>query len=233
MEEKKAARPKPTGKCHLCGDTFSKGTMARHVQACRKTHGLPAPKSGVRKTRKAQVFHLVVEGQHAPMYWMHLEVPTDATLADLDQFLRDIWLECCGHLSAFTIGSRQYVSQAAREMNARTMNFSLGKALGPGAEFFHEYDFGSTTYLKLKVVAEREAEVRGEKVQVLARNDPPEYLCASCGKPAKHVCAECVWDGKGLLCDKCAGKHKCGEEMLLPLVNSPRAGVCGYTGPEE
>jgi len=27
-----------------------------------------------------------------------------ATLAKLDDYLRAIWLECCGHLSKFTIG---------------------------------------------------------------------------------------------------------------------------------
>ncbi len=34
----------------------------------------------------------------------------------------------------------------------------------------------------------------------------------------------------GWLCDSCAEDHKCGEDMLLPVVNSPRTGVCGYTG---
>jgi len=34
----------------------------------------------------------------------------------------------------------------------------------------------------------------------------------------------------GWLCDECAPKHKCGEDMLLPVVNSPRVGKCGYTG---
>lgn len=28
----------------------------------------------------------------------------------------------------------------------------------------------------------------------------------------------------------CTQKHDCGEDMLLPLVNSPRASMCGYTG---
>src|SRR6266699_6043638 len=45
-----------------------------------------------------------------------------------------------------------------------------------------------------------------------------------------HICTQCIYKDKGYLCDTCARSHKCGEEMLLPLVNSPRAGVCGYTG---
>ena len=45
------------------------------------------------------------------------------------------------------------------------------------------------------------------------------------------VCTECVFDDGGWLCETCAVKHECGEEMLLPVVNSPRVGMCGYTGP--
>jgi len=60
---------------------------------------------------KTKLFHLVVEGRDLPMYWMHLEMPADATLAELDDFLRGMWLECCDHLSAFRIGKVSYLSQ--------------------------------------------------------------------------------------------------------------------------
>jgi hypothetical protein len=100
-----------------------------------------------------------------------------------------------------------------------SMDVRLGEALGPGRTFLHEYDFGSTTELKLRVLGEREEPLpaRTPAVTLLARNQPPEAVCDVCG----------------LLCAAHAGNHACGEEMLLPLVNSPRAGVCGYTGPED
>ena len=28
----------------------------------------------------------------------------------------------------------------------------------------------------------------------------------------------------------CADEHSCEEEMRLPVTNSPRAGVCAYSG---
>ncbi len=31
-------------------------------------------------------------------------------------------------------------------------------------------------------------------------------------------------------CDEHAEEHACEEESLLPVVNSPRMGVCGYCG---
>jgi hypothetical protein len=179
------------------------------------------------KTRKTKVFHLVVEGRYLPEYWMHLEVPTNATLEDLDGFLRDIWLECCGHLSAFTIEGETYISRPV-EVADQDMDVALSKVLSPGMKFYHEYDFGTTTELTLRVVSEREGEI-GD-IQLLARNEPPSIKCELCGKIATQVCSECIWSGEGWLCEGCAPEHECGEEMLLPVVNSPRVGMCGYTG---
>ena len=55
-------------------------------------------------------------------------------------------------------------------------------------------------------------------------------MCGVCGKPATQVCTECMWENTGWLCDECASKHDTDEEMFLPVVNSPRVGMCGYTG---
>jgi hypothetical protein len=64
----------------------------------------------------------------------------------------------------------------------------------------------------------------------MARNDPPEYLCDLCDKPATQICTMCLYKDEGLLCEAHAKTHKCGDEMFLPVVNSPRVGVCGYSG---
>ncbi len=165
---------------------------------------------------------------------MHLEMPADDTLQMLDQFLRNAWLECCGHLSAFTIEGERYTVQPMNDfflgLREKSMNFPLSRVLNPGLKFRHEYDFGSTTELALKVVSEREGEFRGKTVQIMARNNPPEILCQLCGKPAVAICTQCVYEDEGWLCEEHAEEHECGEEMLLPVVNSPRVGVCGYTG---
>jgi len=71
-----------------------------------------------------------------------------------------------------------------------------------------------------------------DKVKILARNEPPEMICG-CGEEAKWVCPICVLENTGedcYFCDECTKGHECGEEMLLPVVNSPRCGVCGYEG---
>ena len=113
------------------------------------------------------------------------------------------------------------------------MNTKLKNIFEPGMQFKYEYDFGSTTTLKLKVVSEfrgSERNKKGKKVRLLARNNQPDIKCSHCGKPATNVCCECIYDDNGWFCDNCADNHKCGEDMLLPVVNSPRVGICAYNG---
>lgn len=218
------------GKCSLCNNIFSKATMTKHLESCRKSKAISEASSAKQKPMKTKIFHFVVEGRDLPEYWMHLEVPAKATLKDLDDFLRDMWLECCGHLSAFTIQGTRYEVTKNEFMEVELMDVALGDVLSPKMKFYHEYDFGTTTELTLRVVSERESEIGGKSVQLLARNEPSLIACELCGKIATQVCSECIYSGEGWLCDKCARKHECGEDMLLPVVNSPRVGMCGYTG---
>jgi hypothetical protein len=109
------------------------------------------------------------------------------------------------------------------------MDERVESIFSPGLKFAYEYDFGSTTPLKLRVVAQL-TEASGRVIRILAQNDAPAIPCVACGNPAKQVCTECVWSGTGWVCDTCAGSHECGDEMMLPVVNSPRVGVCAYGG---
>lgn len=229
------SRLQSMGKCYLCGEIVGKASMTRHLLACCPPDVSQPLASGKQPT--GQSFHLLVEGRQAKAYWMHVAAPMTAPLNKLDQFLRHTWLECCGHLSAFEIGGNRYASNPMDEDELMDkeldMRARLNQVLEVGMRFFYEYDCGSTTALALKVVALREpgsAKVKGG-VQLLARNEAPRISCQRCGnKPATQVWTECAWNGEGWLCDACAVAHECGDEMCLPVVNSPRVGVCGYTG---
>ena len=312
---------------------------------------------------KERIFHILVEGKYLPMYWMHLEMPAKATLEDLDNFLRAIWVECCDHLSEFRIDKVSYNSprpdfgdfamfdapsdaegviveedeefeddeddeddeedgltvaeenelikvmgkelvaemsaafpqgltnvavddiiakfadmalqngrvspdvvaspewQAQVEVIARLlqsgmfelalemqgfnaeqdMDVRLRKVLYAGTKFSYTYDFGSSTDLSLRVVAEREGVMlkvnddNDSVIQILSRNEAPVIPCRECGKPATRVVPGYYSVELGALCDTCKLKgdekdYFSEEEGLLPIVNSPRVGVCGYTG---
>jgi len=159
---------------------------------------------------------------------MHVAAPVKAPLSKLDAFLRHIWLECCGHMSAFVIGGIRYTSSPMEEEEERGMATPLSRVVDVGTNLFYEYDFGSTTELGLKVVGFWNQDKPKGAMQLLARNEPPQSICDQCKtQPAMKICIECeaAW-----LCESCAAAHECSEEMFLPVVNSPRVGVCGYTG---
>ena len=222
------ARQTSQGKCNLCGETFGKAAMTRHLAACVQKH------VASEKWQK-RIFHLQVEGRGLPYYWMHIEMPADAKLADLDRFLRGIWIECCGHLSAFNIAGQTYDVHPEPDpwggKKPKGMGAKLGDVLQPGVKFGYEYDFGTTTELALKVVGERAGALKAKTVEILARNDQPPINCGVCGKPATQVCTQCMFEGpEAWLCDEHAEEHECGTDYFLPVVNSPRVGMCGYTG---
>src|SRR6266571_7585117 len=99
------------GICNFCHAEFDKSKMTQHLKHCKQRKAaIEAANAG--ESEKTKLFHIVVEGRYLPMYWMHLEMPVDATLIDLDDFLRDTWLECCGHLSEFKIGKASYMSSS-------------------------------------------------------------------------------------------------------------------------
>ena len=103
-EAKHMARQTSKGTCTFCQSEFSKSAMTRHFETCQQRIATEAKAESRQKVQKTRKIHLVVEGRDLPTYWMHLEVTGSTTLATLDRFLRDTWLECCGHLSAFEIG---------------------------------------------------------------------------------------------------------------------------------
>jgi Plasmid pRiA4b ORF-3-like protein len=223
------------GRCTFCHRELSKASMTRHLASCEQRVALQAEAGSHQKAQKTKAFHLVVEGYRLPMYWMHLQVAAGITLATVDRFLRGTWLECCGHLSVFRIGGLNYYVDGDQDaywwdMRRKNMQVKLEEVLSPGQTCSYEYDFGSTTELLVKVLSEYEVDMKGKVIQILARNSLSIIPCDGCGELATSFCTHCIDEDKGYLCDACAKQHVCSEKMILPRVNSPRAGVCGYTG---
>jgi len=155
-----------------------------------------------------------------PMYWLDIAARPDAKLKVLDGLLRDVWLECCGHLSEFSSGPRQKVAMTKAVDEVLSLS---------GSRLDYVYDFGSSTEMVVSHSGVIEAAPE-QGVRVVGRNEAPTWPCDVCGQPARMLCVECVYDGRGFCCETHAPEHLCGEDMLLPVVNSPRMGVCGYTG---
>ena len=86
------------GNFFMCGKTDTKTAMKNHIY---KEHN-----DGTEKC-----YLLKAEGTYNKNYWLYFSVPLDASLSAVDKFLRQIWCECCGHLSTFHIG-REDVGKA-------------------------------------------------------------------------------------------------------------------------
>jgi hypothetical protein len=112
------------------------------------------------------------------------------------------------------------------------MRIELDMVLRADMAFHQEYDYGTATDLALKVVSVNPGRVKKTPQRIVARNEPLSFKCASCKEAlATFVCSICYWESsKYMFCKTCLGHHKCGKNMALPVVNSPRTSLCGYRG---
>lgn len=214
-----------TGVCAYCGNEYSRRGMTRHLRACdARRAAIEEAEDGPARTQ----IHLAVESALSDRYWLHLEMPGPEELGTLDRYLRRIWLECCGHSSRFTIGNPWRGKEVP-------MSTAAGRVFHGDRELTYVYDFGSTTELEVRHVDDRSGQpTAGRPVTLMARNEPPEISCLECGEPADEICHQCAYEGGGAggWCERHAEEHPDEEHgWTLPVVNSPRMGVCGYTGP--
>jgi hypothetical protein len=220
------AKQIPTpGRCLICDETFTKRTIIKHIQ---KMH---------HQESEEERFIILIDTPYSSPYWFVVIADKCSKLQDIDSELRDIWVECCGHLSCFNILGREYNTtwegRAIADIDktysdTSSMNVMLHEVLEPGMKFSYEYDFGSTTELRLSVSGVISSCIGEGSVCIVAYNQKPEMVCDICGKSASFhnvedesvICAECVDDPDNMV----------DESMLLPICNSPRTGVCGYEG---
>ncbi len=223
-----ARRKQTQGNCNFCGRKLSKAGLTKHLSTCKERfNNLNDVNSKSGKEEK--FYHLRIEDAWGGQFWLHLEMAGNAPMGKLDTYLRAIWLDCCGHMSEFSVG--RWTEETIAMSRKADQVFRIGM------EIFHMYDFGTTSETKIKVVNARKGKaISRYPITLMARNDHPEVFCVECGKPASKLCLECLYEdeNQGTLCDEHAQSHPhkdYGEPM--PLINSPRVGMCAYSGPAE
>jgi len=204
---------------------------SKHLDACAPLHDVAS--GGVESVGR---FRVIAIG--APQYWIDVEARMSATLSSLDNLLRRTWLECCGHLSMFEVRPFRYLPVGVGSLDPfgrrefeRAMSTRIGAAFAyVGMKGVYQYDFGSTTGLGLALTAAREGRLGRAAVRIATRNNPPIWPCAVCAQPASLVCCVHETDDSAFVCEQHQRKHACKGRAFLPVVNSPRMGVCGYAG---
>lgn len=223
-----AGKKQSRGTCTYCGEVFAKGGMLNHLSACSKRQeAIESVEQG--KGDIETLYHLRVQDAYNGDFWLDLEMRGSATLSNLDKYLRAIWLECCGHLSQYSIGGWGG--------SKIPKNRKIEQVFEPGVELTHIYDFGTSSETLIKFAGAREGKpATKHPIALMARNLMPEAKCIECERPAEWLCMECVIEEQewGVLCDEHAKTHP-HDEYGAPfrLVNSPRLGMCGYEGPAE
>lgn len=224
MPRKKQTR----GDCVYCGREMTRGGLAKHLKTCSQREEAISAANQKRGPTET-IYHLQVQDAWQGDFWLQLEMVGSATLQDLDDYLRAIWLECCGHLSQFSVGG-----WSGEEIPMKT---KVNQVFQPGVTLTHIYDFGSSSETLVKVVDLRQGKATtSHPLALMARNQLPESSCIECQQPAGWLCLECIddYDQGGTLCDKHAKTHPHDEYgEPIPLVNSPRMGICGYDGPAK
>ena len=124
------------GTCKICRQSETMSGMKAHV----KTHISTDDKDT----------HYILRIDDRGAFWMYIQVYGNSLLRTIDKFLRQEWLECCGHASAFTVHNIRYYSDSGM---GKGMNVKLHNILKDGDVFMHEYDFGTATTLRLSVMS--------------------------------------------------------------------------------
>lgn len=204
------------GKCLYCNQMFSQLEIRKHL--AKHLADMEKADTG----DKIQTYcHVEVE---ADEMFLHLLVKGNSTMKTIDSFLKNIWLECCGHLSGF--GHKNFKV---------SMNYKVQDVFESGVKIFHDYDYGTTTRVFLKGLKHYQLNLK-ESIILLSRNEPLEIMCTICKKePAVNLCTICNCDKYSFFCESCSEEHEniCedfADYSCLPVVNSPRMGECGYTG---
>jgi hypothetical protein len=182
-----------------------------------------------RKARREKLYHLRVQDAWGGDFWLELEMRGTATLKDLDHYLRAIWLECCGHMSRFSIGGWKGAEIAKSKR--------VEEVFRRGITLTHIYDFGTSSEILIRYVKAREGKpTTPHPIALMARNVQPQAICVECKRPAVWLCMECVIEDEiwGFLCQEHVESHPHeGYGEPIRIVNSPRLGMCGYERPAD
>lgn len=205
------------GKCYYCNKELTEKTIKRHMKDCSEMKKKIDELSVGDKKQRNQFMIAIKSKYDKNEYCIYLSIDENLSLLHIDQFLRDVWLECCGHLSAFKIKRKIYQDYS--------MDTKLKDILTVNEKFEYEYDFGSTTDLILEVIDIIKVPASFSQIEIIARNNEVIHHCEICGAEAEYFDYENdQWE-----CKKCIDKN---NDMITKFnyCNSPRDGVCCYGG---
>jgi len=212
---------KSPGTCFICNEKIAGTLFEAHLDSCLRKTGWPEP------GEPGLLIWVMDTGNRR--YWLMILAGPETTLADLDHLIRDVWVECCGHLSAFSIGNFYFNSDGEGE----GMDVYIKDVLVPGDTCRYTYDFGTSTTLRVIALRPVKMSPPGGGLVLLGQNRKVHRRCFVCGTEATMYYQK-EWDEKTrYFCDTCAETSSHDSEWMNNIGNSPRNGVCGCDHSDE
>lgn len=214
------------GRCYYCDKKLTERTIKRHMKNCSEMKKVIESKIKESKNVRDQFIISIKDKCNSNVYCIYVSIDASLQLHHLDRFIRDIWVECCGHISSFFIDGDLYNDNSDKKYQ---MNVYLKDILSANKKFEYQYDFGSTTYLVLEVVDIIKVSKDFTQIEIIARNDELKHKCQSCKNEAQYY----NFNEDSWYCENCIEDDEVCEFEEIDYSNSPRDGVCGYAGSKE
>lgn len=156
-------------KCNACGNEYTVRGITRHIKACKAIQ--------IEYSEGYQKYYtLKIKDSYMTDFFLYINVVSHVTLGELDQFLRDIWVECCNHLSGFRCHGYYYTLNESSDLGIPGENSELNQLVEVGTNLMYEYDYGSTTELAIEVIDALTGPRRESLIEIFARNKMPDYF---------------------------------------------------------
>lgn len=174
------------GKCYYCGKELTERTIKRHMKNCPEMKKTIEDEIQNAKDVRDQFLISIKDKKNPGKYCIYMSIDANLQLEHFDKFIRDIWVECCSHSSAFYINKKEYGSKSDGQYK---MNFHLKDILSVNQKFEYKYDFDSTTCLVLEVVDTIKVSEDFNQIEIIARNNEENNGEAECcNSPRDGMC---------------------------------------------
>ena len=119
-----------------------------------------------------------------------------------------------------------------RQSDSRPLNVPLRDIVAHKTSFWYMFDEMNELEIQITAYATASSIGMDSPIGLLARNEPVEHECSSChAEHASRSCCACIEkDADSMYCIACAPEHSCGDGRLVPIENTPRAGMCFLQG---
>lgn len=210
--------------CTCCNKKFGNRKIKDHVSECVKN--TVTEESGY--LMEFMAYNDITNTFH----YMHALFGSKCKLSHIDKFLRDMWCECCGHMSIV------HVFDAETDIRKDGKFRDLISKYDETNQFTYEYDMGDTTTIFFRILKKLN-DNNSTKYKLLYRNEQQNVKCdnyTKCKTFASHIfyrdrhilyCKDCLDD----IVTKLKKQNEDFDEsniMKQAITNSPRSGVLCY-----